>query len=582
MQIKLLKKTWDAFGPLLEKWGIEERDYRYQTYTNVDLNSYTSEALVRLRTIFETNLKAYAAKTIIRDINTWLEVSENAQNTAKMKGRTVENATKFLTEYIGLTPRKHLYKMTNDGGLGMLLTYYVEEVNYHPPRKSREGYTIPACATAHLLFERFGTIRRGKITFEAQELVGKNPVQILQDAGYTVETHAVRGDYEFYCDEYTRIRDEIGVQYLATGVADDQDIDGNPQSNDGRWYYSKKSSNVRLDRDGVPSKVVIDVFREDNSDEDENDAHFNTYFWKSVVNETRETKAPEPGEEESDEDEITAEKLSEIEIPIHPYVACFDLTTHTRLKIHVQNLEKYVFNKEIRQSLILPKNHTSILDVLLVEKESAFTDIVRGKSGGVIICCQGLPGTGKTLTSEIYAETKERALYTVQCSQLGMDPETLEKNLMKVFARGRRWGAVVLLDEADVYVRARGEDLNQNAIVGVFLRVLEYYSGILFLTTNRGDLIDDAILSRCTARIEYGIPDFEDQVKIWQVLCKVNGVDLSDDEILYIVENHNEFSGRDIKNILKLCMMIAKDRGCKIDSEMIGEMKKFRPVSQKG
>ena len=38
-----------------------------------------------------------------------------------------------------------------------------------------------------------------------------------------------------------------------------------------------------------------------------------------------------------------------------------------------------------------------------------------------------------------------------------------------------------------------------NAVVGVFLRVLEYFNGLLFLTTNRIDDIDEAIVSRCIA-----------------------------------------------------------------------------------
>ena len=49
-----------------------------------------------------------------------------------------------------------------------------------------------------------------------------------------------------------------------------------------------------------------------------------------------------------------------------------------------------------------------------------------------------------------------------------------------------RWEAVLLLDEADVFLEARStHDLERNKLVSIFLRVLEYYEGILFLTTNR-------------------------------------------------------------------------------------------------
>lgn len=138
----------------------------------------------------------------------------------------------------------------------------------------------------------------------------------------------------------------------------------------------------------------------------------------------------------------------------------------------------------------------------------------------------------------------------------------------------------MLLDEADVYVHQRGSDLQQNAIVGVFLRVLEYHSGVLFLTTNRGDLVDDAILSRCTARIPYGVPSTSDQVKIWKNLATMNKVEISDEEISGIVELHSKLSGRDIKNLLKLAILVSKDKGCRINADLITEVKIFKPTAE--
>lgn len=53
-------------------------------------------------------------------------------------------------------------------------------------------------------------------------------------------------------------------------------------------------------------------------------------------------------------------------------------------------------------------------------------------------------------------------------------------------AAAHGWGAVLLLDEADVYLERRSiNDLMRNSLVSIFLRLLEYFQGILFLTTNR-------------------------------------------------------------------------------------------------
>lgn len=67
-----------------------------------------------------------------------------------------------------------------------------------------------------------------------------------------------------------------------------------------------------------------------------------------------------------------------------------------------------------------------------------------------------------------------------------------------------RHGLQVLLDEADVYLesRQRGE-VKRNALVSVFLRELEQYQGIMFLTTNRVGIFDDAFLSRIHVGLLY-------------------------------------------------------------------------------
>lgn len=60
------------------------------------------------------------------------------------------------------------------------------------------------------------------------------------------------------------------------------------------------------------------------------------------------------------------------------------------------------------------------------------------------------------------------------------------------------------LAQADVFLEARSlHDVARNAMVSVFLRLLEHHRGVLFLTTNRIRSIDPAFLSRfslCVAR----------------------------------------------------------------------------------
>jgi AAA+ superfamily predicted ATPase len=168
-------------------------------------------------------------------------------------------------------------------------------------------------------------------------------------------------------------------------------------------------------------------------------------------------------------------------------VKLFDLDRHCFVRAHVDQVKDYVWDTNLGDKLILPHSHKEVIQILMETAKDQIDDIIRGKSGGTICICTGEPGTGKTLTAEVTSEVIKSPLYKVNCSQLGTNEEEIEKELSRVLSRASRWQALLLIDEADVYVRARENDIQQNAIVGVFLRVLEYYRGILFLTSNRAD-----------------------------------------------------------------------------------------------
>lgn len=98
----------------------------------------------------------------------------------------------------------------------------------------------------------------------------------------------------------------------------------------------------------------------------------------------------------------------------------------------------------------------------------------------------GPPGTGKTLTAEGISELLKCPLYMASAGELGTDSRYLESELQKILDICHAWGAILLLDEADVFLEKRNiHDIHRNALVSIFLRQLEYFQGILFLTTNR-------------------------------------------------------------------------------------------------
>jgi len=244
-------------------------------------------------------------------------------------------------------------------------------------------------------------------------------------------------------------------------------------------------------------------------------------------------------------------------VPEHPVVKVFDLCTHEFFWVHADNMTSHEYDKSLRDKLILPPTHSDLLDVLTTDLGAFVNDFIEGKSAGNVILCKGIPGVGKTLTAEVYAELIDRPLYSIHSGALGTTAEDIEKNLQIIFQRGKRWDCVLLLDEADVFVVQRGNNIEQNAIVAEFLRTLEYFDGLLFMTTNRPDDIDEAIISRCAAIIDYLPPTAKDAAAIWRVMATQYEANLSDELISQLVELFPEIAPRDIKMLFRLALRVA-------------------------
>lgn len=245
-------------------------------------------------------------------------------------------------------------------------------------------------------------------------------------------------------------------------------------------------------------------------------------------------------------------------VPEHPVVKVFDLRTHEFFWVHADNMTPYEYDKSLRDKLILPPTHRDLLDVLTTDLGAFVSDFVEGKSAGNVILCKGIPGVGKTLTAEVYAELIDRPLYAIHSGALGTTAEAIEKNLRSIFQRGKRWDCVLLLDEADVFVVQRSNNIGQNAIVAEFLRTLEYFDGLLFMTTNRPDDIDEAIISRCAAIIDYAPPTAKDAAAIWCVMAAQYKANLSDELIGQLVELFPEIAPRDIKMLFRLALRVSE------------------------
>lgn len=182
-----------------------------------------------------------------------------------------------------------------------------------------------------------------------------------------------------------------------------------------------------------------------------------------------------------DDDEQTR-KLPELteqqRIICSPFVRGYSLKNKQWLHFFVNGVSDINFNERAFSALNLPNNQKDLILGFTSTKHlygSQFDDVIEGKGKGIIILLSGPPGVGKTLTAESVAEQMKVPLYIMAAGDLGLDPRSVEIKLQDVMSMCSRWGAILLLDEADVFLEQRDlHELERNKLVSIFLRVLEY------------------------------------------------------------------------------------------------------------
>ncbi|KAJ5292085.1 hypothetical protein N7478_001336 [Penicillium angulare] len=310
-------------------------------------------------------------------------------------------------------------------------------------------------------------------------------------------------------------------------------------------------------------------------------------------------------------DGVEPQKLDEADVLIAcPTVCCFSFKEKMFLECAVSALRDVNWSPESFDCLqIPPENKTLLLSMaktrLGLIPTVPFDDVIDGKGQGLNILLEyvnklfmqhiktsiltrvsGPPGVGKTFTVEATSEYFKLPLYSISAGELVVDhgdSNALEQQLETIFKIAHHFKAVLLLDEADAFMEQRTSYHGaHNRLVTVFLRKLEYYQGILFLTSNRGIQFDDAILSRIHLIITYEGLSREFRKGLWSTFlaraqtvqgsAKIEEHDLRRLEALHL-------NGREIKNIVAIAHALAEANASQVDYKYIesaaGSRKKF-------
>lgn len=532
MQIDIPEKILEPFREAFKDNALIQELEGWR-HNSIESRILSAEEFEKLYSLAEEN------KGSDRDTKKFFSRLKHIKQAVKAKTKRIkrlEALTEALIEEVSGYPNHVVYR---DDTNNLLLPYYVGKIKFEP-------YDSRSESPAHIDISLHCFVRGSKasrhLEVDSADLppVGVTVGELIIDVlGIIPESDELNNAHAETVTTYKKYRDDTGKQYFGQGRFE-------------RFERSWSTNDYLESKNGC--KLVI----EDDVDYGEKGGPVAVCkFWVG---------------EHAEEEHVI--------LPIHPFIRAFDLSTHEFVTAHVSQIEPYKYDESLCEKLVLDDSKKNMIDLLVTAEDEEGGDIIKGKSGGIIILSSGEPGTGKTLTAEVYAETTKKALYIVQCSQLGTDPEKLEEKLKVVLDRATRWGVVLLIDEADVYIHERGSNLEQNAIVGVFLRLLEYYSGILFLTTNRETIVDDAIISRITAHVRYKIPESDQQRDIWKIMASQYKLELLPDDIEVLLKTFPSVSGRTIKQLVRLVkVMSIRAKGKDPILSMFNEAAIYQPLT---
>ncbi|KAF2003041.1 P-loop containing nucleoside triphosphate hydrolase protein [Amniculicola lignicola CBS 123094] len=251
-----------------------------------------------------------------------------------------------------------------------------------------------------------------------------------------------------------------------------------------------------------------------------------------------------------------------------PFVYGYSLAVKEWCRFYLTKIHEVQWKENSFDALVMQEDQKSLLRALVSSHSFPENprDQTKQKGKGLVILLHGSPGSGKTLTAECSAEITSRALLNTSLAELNKENRAwyFEYRLIQVLQYATIWKAIVLFDEADVFLEARKDDVadaaERNALVAVFLRHLEYFSGIVFLTTNRVHVFDEAMKSRIHLALGYNPPEIEMRRMLWTKSLTSVSPDGISAELNAAIETFVKvrLNGREIANTINTAQTLAR------------------------
>eukprot|EP01138_Halocafeteria_seosinensis_P001147 gb/GECG01001173.1/.p1 GENE.gb/GECG01001173.1/~~gb/GECG01001173.1/.p1 ORF type:complete len:893 (+),score=105.93 gb/GECG01001173.1/:1-2679(+) len=230
--------------------------------------------------------------------------------------------------------------------------------------------------------------------------------------------------------------------------------------------------------------------------------------------------------------------------------------SHAMDGVDWDNLAGYDYIKHaVEENILLPRKYPDVYD-----RVSAATRRRPSNASQLSGCYvfYGPPGTGKTTTARIIASQIDVPMVclsfeSIATSLYGESQKKLDQILQKISSLPE--GAVVFVDEAETFFPSRaraGMSSYDQRLLSIFLKWLEGIEQknkvVVVLATNHDRALDDALKSRASLALHFGLPDKEARRQIWRQYAKHFGAG----ELEEVVQASEGLTARDIQKVCEV------------------------------
>lgn len=230
-----------------------------------------------------------------------------------------------------------------------------------------------------------------------------------------------------------------------------------------------------------------------------------------------------------------------------------------------------------RDDLVLVPSVRERLDELLFEAkergrfwEGTAAQRLFPRGTGLVALLTGSPGTGKTMAAQVIAAELGLDLFRIDLStSISKYIGETAKHLRRIFQRAADMNAVLLFDEADALFSKRTDvkdshDRYANTDTNYLLQLIEDFSGIALLSSNKKQNMDTAFVRRIRYMLDFPRPGAPERIVLWRrFVAELGGAEVAQqlDAGLCQLAEVADVSGAQIKLSVLVALFLSRQDG---------------------